>query len=405
MKSLSMPNRKPKIALLATVLAVLAAPVMAATDDGTVQFTHRGVKIAGKPAPAGKYYDIDIAPPEQGADTVKEALDILYAGSPYTAKAIDKLKAAGNVVIVYDPAFPQREFSKVTIAAFLPDFYQANGTSKDFLTIVGRFGGKWSPRELAPVLAHELTGHGMQRLRGHLSHVREVDLECEAYLYQEKAYQDLGFDKGKRNMVKFRQVLERHWCAEFREWQKKNKRKALASWNKLNPDVPAILDDYLVYIDALRQSGVATNAIARAKKQQGRITQQRLAQLSLRTDPESHFQLGLIHARGIGVKADSKTALSWFEKAGEAGHAKAQYELSRIYWQGDGVPADKAIAAQWAQSAAENGVPEAAYLYGAMLVNGDGVARNRRLGRTWIEKAAAAGIEKAADALKKLPAN
>jgi len=400
-----MSERKPTITVLAAILAIMAAPVLAANDDGTVQFTHRGVKIAGKPAPAGKYYDIDIAPPGQGADTVKAALDILYAGSSYNAKAIEKLKAAGNVVIVYDPAFPQRELSKVTIAAFLPDFYQANGNTKDFLTIVGRFGGKWSPRELAPVLAHELTGHGMQHLRGHLAHVREVDLECEAYLYQEKAYQDLGFDKGKRDMIKFRQILERHWCADFRNWQKKNKRKALASWDRLHPDVPAILDDYLVYIDALRQSGVATSAVARAQKQQGRITQQRLAQLSLRADPESHFQLGLIHARGIGVAANPQTARRWFEKAGEAGHPKAQYELSRIYWQGDGVAADKAIAAQWAKSAAENGIPEAAYLYGAMLVNGDGVARDRRLGRTWIEKAADAGVDKAIDALKKLPVN
>ncbi len=387
------------------VLAAFLTDESKAADAEIVQFVHRGIQIVGKPAPAGKYYDIDLATPEQGAATVKAALDILYDGSSYNARAIEKLKAAGNVVIIYDPAFPHRELTKITIAAFLPDFYQAKGNTKDFLTVVGRFGGKWSPRELAPVLAHELTGHGMQHLRGRLTHVREVDLECEAYLYQEKAYQDLGFEKHKREMIKFRQVLERHWCADFRRWQKENKRTALSSWDQLHPDVPAILDDYLTYIDALKNSGVAGSAVAKAKQQQARVTRQRIAELSQSTSPEDQFQLGLIHARGIGVAANSKNALSWFEKAAEAGHPQAQYELSRIYWQGDGVLADKSISAQWAKSAAENGIPEAAYLYGAMLVNGDGVARDRRQGRIWLEKAADAGIGKAAEALKKIPAN
>lgn len=391
--------------LLLGASLMLPPTAVSASDDGTVQFMHKGMQIAGKPAPEGKRYDIELASPAEGADTVRKAADILIENSTYNAKAIERLKAAGNVVIVYDPAFPKRELTKITIAAFLPDFYQAEGRTKDFLTVVGRFGGKWSPRELAPVLAHELTGHGMQHLRGRLEHVREVDLECEAYLYQEKAYQDLGFDKGTRDMVQFRKVLEGHWCADFKSWQRKNKRAALKSWDQLNPDIPTILDDYLVYIDALRSSGVAVSAVAKAKQQQARQTRQRLARLSESTDPEDQFQLGLIYARGIGTDMNPGTARGWFEKAAEAGHGKAQYELSRIYWQGDGVPADKALSAQWAKSAANNGIAEAAYLYGAMLINGDGVARNPREGRKWLEKAADAGLSKARDALKKLGGN
>ncbi|MGJ3260712.1 MAG: tetratricopeptide repeat protein [Rhodospirillales bacterium] len=391
--------------LFAAAALTLPTPTTGATDDGVVEFMHKGVQIAGKPAPDGKYFDIDIVEPAAGAETVKKALDILYEGSAYNAKAIEKLKAAGNVVIVYDPAFPKRELTKVTIAAFLPDFYQAEGRTKDFLTVVGRFGGKWSPRELAPVLAHELTGHGMQHLRGRLENVREVDLECEAYLYQEKAYQDLGFDKGVREMVQFRKTLEGHWCADFKAWQRKNSRAALKSWDKLHPDVPAILDDYLVYIDALRKSGVAGSAVAKAKQQQARMARQRLAKLSESSDPKDQFQLGLIYARGIGVDANPAAARTWFEKAAEAGHGPAQYELSRIYWRGDGVATDKAIAAQWAKASAENGVPEAAYIYGAMLINGDGIARDRAEGTAWMVKAADAGIDRAADVLKQLGVN
>ncbi|MBO6520670.1 MAG: sel1 repeat family protein [Rhodospirillales bacterium] len=382
-------------------VAVLTSGLGRAQDD-TVQFMHKGVQIVGKHAPEGKVYDIDIAPPEAGTAAVKAALDILYDGSAYNAQAIEKLKAAGNVIIVYDPAFPAHEFTKITIAAFLPDFYQADGRTKDFLTVVGRFGGKWKPRDLAPVLAHELTGHGTQHLRGHLENVREVDLECEAYLFQEKAYQDLGFDKSARDMVRFRKTLEGHWCAEFKSWQRKNNRAALTAWDRLNPDVPAILKDYLVYIDALRKSGVAGSAVSKAKQAQAKVTRQKLAQLSQSTNPEDLFQLGLIYGRGIGVDANSSTARGWFEKAAEAGHGQAQYELSRMYFQGDGVAADKAIAAQWAKASAESGVPEAAYIFGAMLLNGDGVPRNPAEGTKWMEKAAADGIDKAADVLKQL---
>lgn len=389
--------------LLAGAVALSVSPA-AAANEGIIEFMDHGVHIAGKPLPDGVFFDIDVASPVDGADTVRKALDILYNGSPFTAQAIDKLKAAGRVVIIYDPVFPKRELTKITIAAFLPDFYQANGNTKEFLAVVGRFGGKWSARELAPVLAHELTGHGMQHLRGRLDHVREVDLECEAYLYQEKAYQDLGFNKDEREMIKFRQTLERHWCADFRTWQKKNRPQGVAFWNKLNPDIPKILEDYLAYIDALKESGVATQAVSNARAAQSKLNAHSLQQMADSTDPEVHFQLAVIYARGLGVVANPELARQWFEKAAEANHPRAQYELSRIYWQGEGVPADKTLSAQWAKAAALNNVPQAAYLYGAMLINGDGVARDRSEGQRWLEKAAAGGVKKAAEALKKISA-
>ena len=402
------PDRRTMLSVLPAALlagtVILSALPVAADKDGIVEFIDHGVHIAGKPLPAGVVFDIDVASPEEGADAVRKALDILYNGSPFTAQAIDKLKAAGRVVIIYDPVFPKQELTKITIAAFLPDFYQADGNTKEFLAVVGRFGGKWSPRELAPVLAHELTGHGMQHLRGRLDHVREVDLECEAYLYQEKAYQDLGFNKDDREMIKFRQTLERYWCADFRTWQKTNRPKGVNFWNKLNPDIPKILEDYLAYIDALKESGVATKAVSNARAAQSKLTAQSLQQMAESIDPEVHFQLAMIYARGLGVAANPGAARTWFEKAAEANHPRAQYEMSRIYWQGDGVPVDKTLSAQWAKAAALNNVPQAAYLYGAMLINGDGVARNRSEGQQWLEKAAAGGSKKAAEALKKLSA-
>ena len=394
-----------RVVMAAIFVSVLSLTFYDASAEDRVQFKHRGVLISGLPKPPDVHFDIDVTSAKDGAELVRDALDILYAGSSFNAKAIERLKEAGNVVIIYDPTFPRRELSKITIAAFWPDYYQKDGSAKDFLTIVGRFGGKWSAKELAPVLAHELTGHGMQHLRGRLEHVREVDLECEAYMYQEKAYQDLGFDKNTREIISFRQTLERHWCADFKKWQKKHRPANAKLWDKLHPDIPELLDDYLVYINALKKSGVAGKAVSRAKAAQSGMTEKQIASLSNSKDPVAHFQLGQLYARGIGVDENKQTALTWFEKAAEAGHPKAQFELARMYWKGDGVTKDKVLSAQWAKAAAEKQVTEAEYLYGALLVNGDGVKRDLPQGIDWITKASKKGHKGAIAALKKLKVN
>lgn len=389
-----------KQALIAMTIAW--APLTSAVAD-VVEFEHRGLLIAGKPLPAGVTYDITIIDAKTGAENVRTALDILYKKSSFSARAIEKLKAAGNVIVIYDPVFPPRELSKVTIAAFFPDYYQKDGKAKDFVSIVSRYGAKWDPRELAPILAHELTGHGMQHLRGRLKHVREVDLECEAYLYQEKAYQDLGFDKSKKEMINFRQTLERHWCADFKTWMKANRPKGLAHWEKLNPDVPKILKDYLVYIEALRKSGVAGSAVANATASQQQANAKRLQKLSKINDPAVHYELAQIYANGIGVAANKKQAMVWMNKAARGGNADAQYSLARAHWKGDGVTKNRKLSAKWAKRAAQNGHAAAAYTYGAMLSKGDGTTHDIDAARKWFQIALDRGIENAQKALDKLP--
>lgn len=389
--------------LLAAIPTLFSLQVLA---EEPVSFSHRGVKISGVPKAADANFDIDITAAADGANLVRDALDILYEGSEFNAQAIDRLKATGNVVIIYDPAFPPSELNKVTIAAFLPDFYKAGSTAQDFVAVVGRFGAKWQARDLAPVLAHELTGHGVQHMRGRLEHVREVDLECEAYLYQEKAYQDLKISKQTAEMVAFRQTLERHWCADFRTWQKKSRPKNVANWDKLNPDVPKILEDYLVYIDTLRTSGVAGAAVQRAKQAQKKQALERIKELAASDDPAGHYELSIMYARGIGVAKNEKESAAWLEKAAIAGDPRAQYDLARVYWQGAGVTADRSKAAHWTRMAAENGNADAAYTYGVMLIKGQGIDKDPAAGRAFVEKAAKAGLaraQKALDILNKQP--
>ncbi len=387
------------IGLLCSAVVGLPAPSNA---QDRVSFEHAGVRIVGVPKPADRTFDIDVANPTAGADLIREALDILRAGSRYNAQAIDRLKANGNVVIIYNPAFPQRELSQITIAAFFPDYFKKGTDTKDFVTVVGRYGGKWSARDLAPVLAHELTGHGMQHLRGRLEHVRVVDLECEAYLYQEKAYQDLGFDKQEREIVNFRQQLERHWCADFRRWQATARPQNAALWDTLNPDVPKILDDYLAYIESLRQSGVAGAAIGKASAARAEATRAQIAALKERAGPDDHYQVARIYLGGMGIDQDKAEGLKWLRAAAQQGHTRAQFELSRAASTGEGMSQNKAEAAEWARKAAEGGHRKAAYIYGAMLVNGDGVTRNRQAGIDWLKRAADGGDQAARDALGKL---
>lgn len=386
----------------ACLVLLIAWGVTTSSYADVVEFEHRGLTIAGKPLPTGVKYDISIVGPKEGADAIRKALDVLYEQSTFNAKAIDKLKAAGNVFIVYDPTFPPRELSQVTIAAFIPKYFQKEGTAKDFVSVVSRYGAKWEPRELAPILAHELTGHGMQRLRGRLDRVREVDIECEAYLYQEKAYQDLGFNKSSKEMIDFRQVLERHWCADFRTWLKANKPSGLTHWDKLNPDVPKILQDYLVYTDALLKSGVAGRAVFNATKEQRQAEAERLQRLSNSQSPDDHYELARILKTGVGAKADPQQSLVWMNKAAKGGHIAAQYELGVAYFQGKVLKKNEKKAIDLITRAAEGGHPGAAYTYGVLLMKGQGVTKNTAKARKWLTIAKERGVQSAQKALDQL---
>ncbi len=238
----------------------ISSPPLSATPFATEE-SYRGLTLAAVAARPGEALDIAPLCHADATARIKKAIDILYDRSPLSTRAIETLRGAGEVIVVYDPHFPKSRLAGLTIAAFFPDYYQADGPSKRFVTVVGRYGAKWPAAELAAVLAHELVGHGMQHYRGRLQHVRTIDLECEAYLYEEQAYQDLGIDKRSDEMIRFRKALEDRWCKTFRADTKRNEPDKMALWERLNPDVPGILDVYLRYVERLRRDGTAGKAI------------------------------------------------------------------------------------------------------------------------------------------------
>lgn len=238
------------------MLAGIVARDSAAQGD-LPRLTHLGVELIAVPVKPGARYDVPIIGTQLGLENLRAALDLLMRRSPLNAQAIETLKKSGRVIIVYEPQHPPPEATADGIAAFFPYFFRnrEDGNPGDFLVVVGRHGIKWPANELAAVLAHELSGHGMQRHRGERESMRMLDRECEAQLYQEKALQDLGADKSSQFVVKFRREIENHYCADFRRFQRQHRPDTQRLWEARNPDVVGLLAVFREYLRHFRSSG------------------------------------------------------------------------------------------------------------------------------------------------------
>lgn len=62
---------------------------------------------------------------------------------------------------------------------------------------------------------------------------------------------------------------------------------------------------------------------------------------------EAQFELGQMHAQGLGITQRFEAAADWYLLAAKQGHAKAQFHLGFLYSHGQGVRQDYAKAYQW----------------------------------------------------------
>ncbi len=223
----------------------------AAANNGQLEERAYGVQFIAVPKDPKKTFDTKLLKGAEGLKRLKAALGHLISQSPYSAGKLELLKKSGEVTVVYIPGdVPKSAATGENVAVFLPDFLPVSVTRrKSYLVVVGRHGVKWPKNELAAVLAHELVGHGMQFRRGRIGKLRPIDLECEAYLYEELANQDLALEKHSTEMVRFRKALEGHWCADFKAYMRKHQRKATALWDTLNPNVPKLLSIFETYLN------------------------------------------------------------------------------------------------------------------------------------------------------------
>ena len=108
--------------------------------------------------------------------------------------------------------------------------------------------------------------------------------------------------------------------------------------------------------------------------------------------------MGQAYRFGKGVPKDLRITRSWYEKAAQQGHEKAQANLGVLLFD----TGQRAEAMPWIKNAAERGDPRALYVLGTALFNGDLVAKDWPRAYAMMTRAAAAGLPPAADSLAQM---
>ena len=116
----------------------------------------------------------------------------------------------------------------------------------------------------------------------------------------------------------------------------------------------------------------------------------RKAEKSKGGDAEAQFRLG-VRASKNQNEAGFKDAARWYRLAAEQGHAKAQNNLGVLYAKGKGVRKNDAEAAKWFRLAAEQGHAWAQYNLGGSYDAGEGVRQNKDAAARWNFSAAMKG--------------
>ena len=103
---------------------------------------------------------------------------------------------------------------------------------------------------------------------------------------------------------------------------------------------------------------------------------------------KAQFNLGVMYAKGQGVKQDDFEAVKWFRKAAEQGYAEAKFNLGHMYSKGRGVKQDDFEVVNWYRKAAEQGDADAQAILGFLYLLGErGVQVNKSLAKEWFGKA------------------
>ncbi len=106
-------------------------------------------------------------------------------------------------------------------------------------------------------------------------------------------------------------------------------------------------------------------------------------------DAEATSNLGVMYAKGNGVKKDVAESIRLYRLAAAKGDAGAQYNLGWVYSQGDGVSKDLAEASKWLSLSSAQGFAKAQGLLGWMYSAGEGVTKDNLRAHMWLGLSAA----------------
>jgi len=105
-----------------------------------------------------------------------------------------------------------------------------------------------------------------------------------------------------------------------------------------------------------------------------------------------------MYENGKGVAKDLAQAITWYQKAAQAGNTDAMLSLGFIYEK----KLDNTTAMEWYQQAAQTGSADAMFILGAIYQEGKLVAKDLTQAITWYQKAAQAGNKQAEIEIKRL---
>ncbi len=113
--------------------------------------------------------------------------------------------------------------------------------------------------------------------------------------------------------------------------------------------------------------------------------------LAEKGDPQAQYYLGYMYEKGQGVAKNPALMRQWYQRAADAGNAKAQYKVAVGYAFGvGGLAQSDEDAAKWLRQSAENGYRRAQRTLGRAYAEGRyGLPRDAKLAEYWSKKAAA----------------
>ncbi len=120
--------------------------------------------------------------------------------------------------------------------------------------------------------------------------------------------------------------------------------------------------------------------------------------LADRGDADAQFNMGQAYRFGKGVPKDLRITQSWYQKAAQQGHEKAQANLGILLFD----TGKRAEAMPWIRKAADRGDPRALYVLGTAHFNGDLVAKDWPRAYAMMTRAASAGLPPAASSLAEM---
>lgn len=120
-----------------------------------------------------------------------------------------------------------------------------------------------------------------------------------------------------------------------------------------------------------------------------------LQEKALQGDAQAAFELGEMHASGVGVKQNNTEAVRWYRIAAEKGNSKAQSLLGTAYHRGIGLAVDDVQATEWLSKAADQMDPLAQFQLGEGFESGWVGQRDKAEAYKWYLLSASQGYTKA----------